>query len=583
MATHRRAFLAVAAITLAGVAAWLLLAARPGRVASLETGPVSAGGELIASIRSEPSTYNRYLPAGAAAATDLVSQLIHARLVRVNRSTDQLEPALAETWTQSDDGLTYTLRVREGIQWPDGVPFTSADALFTFRVAYDGSVKSPIGSALQINGKPLQISAPDARTIVLTFPEPFAPGLRLLDNLPILPRHKLEAALNAGRLADEWTPGQPLSNVLGLGPFRLVEHVAGQRLVFEANPQYFKRDPHGNPLPYLERLTLAVVPDQTTEGLRLEAGETDLLAHGEIRPQDYAAFKRAADGGRIRLLDVGVGLDPDFLSFNLRASKQSDPRWSWLGTPELRRAIAWGVDRQAIADTVYLGAAVPVSGPITPGNRTWYSPETPTFSHDPDRARQLLASIGLRDIDGDGMLEDGSGTPVRFSIITQAGHNRERVASMLQQQLRALGIAIDIVPLDQRALIQRWSAADYDAMYFGLQASSTDPWLNSEFWLSSGAFHLWNPGQPSPATDWERRIDALMRDNAGTSDLAGRQRAFAEMQRLFAEALPSIYLVAPRLMLAVSPRVQNPTPAPQNPQLLWAAETLGSSRAGSSR
>ena len=562
---------------LVAVGVWRLRTQAPDVATDPGKPQIVRGGELVASLRSDPATYNRFIRPGASAATEVVTQLVHARLIRVNRSTDEIEPSLAESWTRSDDGLTYTLRLRRDAAFSDGVPFTSADVLFSFRAAYDDGVKSPIRTSLEVAGKPLQVSAPDANTVVIVFPQAFAPGLRLLDNLPILPKHRLEAALNAGTFAEQWMPSKPLTDIAGLGPFTLVEHVSGQRLVFARNPRYFRKDDRGEPLPYLERLTLAIVPDQNTEALRLEAGETDLMVNGEIRPQDYAAFKRAADEGRVRLLDVGVGLDPDFLSFNLRSAKQADPRWAWLGRREFRQAIAWGVDRQAIADTVYLGAAVPVSSPITPGNRTWYSKDIPAFNHDPARARELLASLGLRDANADGVLEDKAGAPVRMSILTQGGHNRERVASVLQSQLRAIGIAIDIVALDQGGLFQRWSAGDYDAMYFGLQASSTDPWLNPEYWLSSGGFHLWNPAQPAPATEWEARIDTLMRSTAGAPDLAARQSAFADVQRILMEELPAIYFVTPRLTLATSHKVVNPTPAPQSPQLLWRAETLASS------
>jgi peptide/nickel transport system substrate-binding protein len=112
-------------------------------------------------------------------------------------------------------------------------------------------------------------------------------------------------------------------------------------------------------------------------------------------------------------------------------------------------------------------------------------------------------------------------------------------------------------------------------MYFGLQSSVTDPWLNSDFWLSSGAYHFWNPAQKTPGTAWESRIDTLMRDNAAVPDLGRRRQVFAEIQGIFAEELPLVYFVAPRLMLATSQRVVNPTPAPQIPQLLWSADTLG--------
>ena len=544
------------------------------------SGP-TRGGELVATIRSEPSTYNRFTPAGASAATDLVTFLTQARLVRVNRATDELEPWLAEGWKSSADGLTHTITLRPGILFSDGQPLSSADVLFSFRAAYDTRVGSPLASDLSVHGKELGVSAPDARTVVVKFPEPFAPGLRLLDTLPIVPRHALEPALKAGTFQDAWVPSKPLSDIVGLGPFRLVEHVTGQRLVFERNPNYFRRDGTGVQLPYLDKLTVAVVPDQNTEALRLEAGESDLMTNGDIRPQDYAAFKRLADGGHLRLVDVGVGLDPDFLSFNLRPARLAARSAPWLSRRELRQAISCGIDRQAIVNTVYLGAAVPLFGPITPGNRRWYSPPTSpctTPTGDRARAQQLLAAAGLSDRNGDGRLEDASGAPARFSILTQAGHLRERVASVIQEQLRQLGITVDIVPLDPGGLLQRWKAGDYDAIYFGLQASSTDPALNPDFWLSSGPYHFWNPSQPSPATPWERRIDELMREQTTAVDLQGRQRAFSEVQRIMEEELPSIYLVAPRVTLATSPRVANPSPVPRPPHLLWSADTLGVAR-----
>ena len=113
---------------------------------------------------------------------------------------------------------------------------------------------------------------------------------------------------------------------------------------------------------------------------------------------------------------------------------------------------------------------------------------------------------------------------------------------------------------------------DYDAIYFGLQASTTDP--DPDFWLSSGVYHFWNPGQASPATPWEGRIDELMREQTTATDLAARQRAFAEVQQIFGEELPSIYFVVSNVTLATSPRVVNPTPAPLAPHLLWSADTL---------
>ncbi len=355
------------------------------------------GGELVASIRSEPATYNRFVAAGAAAATDVVTFLTQATLVRVNRATDELEPWLAEGWTASADGLTYTIALKQGLVFSDGAPMTSADVLFSFRAAYDPGVASPLASVLHVHGKPLVVSAPDARTVVIRFPGPFAPGLRVLDSLPIVPRHILEPALDAGQFQNAWLPSKPVTDVVGLGPFTLVEHVAGQRFVFARNPRYFRRDAAGIQLPYLDRLTMAVVPDQNTEALRLEASEIDLMSNGDIRPQDHSAFKQLADQGRLRMMEVSVALDPDFLSFNLRPAGPAVRRPAWIARKEFRQAISCGVDRQAIVNTVYLGAAAPLYGPITPGNRRWHSAAAPACTFDRERALKLLTTAGLAD------------------------------------------------------------------------------------------------------------------------------------------------------------------------------------------
>jgi peptide/nickel transport system substrate-binding protein len=297
------------------------------------------------------------------------------------------------------------------------------------------------------------------------------------------------------------------------------------------------------------------------------------MSNGDIRPEDHAAFRRLAEQGRLRMVEVGVGLDPDFLSFNLRPPAKR-PRPPWLARKEFRQAISCGVDRQAIVNTVYLGAAVPIYGPITPGNKRWYAPDAPSCAHDRARATQLFTAAGLADRNGDGSLEDASGAPVRFTILTHGGHVRERVAAVLQEQLRRLGVAVDLVPLDPQGLFTRWQQGDYDAIYFGLQASSTDPALNPDFWLSSGPYHFWNPLQKTPATPWEAKVDALMRQQSTTTDLAARQRAFAEVQRILGDELPSIYFVAPKVTLATTPKVQGATPALQIPHLLWNAESL---------
>ena len=536
------------------------------------------GGELVASFRSEPTTYNRYVDINSAG--DLLALLTHAPLVRVNRATDELEPWLAESWTESADHLTYTLKLRQGITFSDGAPFTSADVVFSFRALYDPKVQAVLAPDTYVGGKPLQVEAPDPATVVLRLPTPFAPGLRLVDTIPILPRHKLEAALTAGTFRDAWSANSPVSDIAGLGPFVLSEHVSGQRLVFTRNPRFWRHDPGGVQLPYLDKLTVLVIPDQNAEALRLQSGETDMMGNAEIRPEDYGSFKRAEQQGRLRLLEGGIGLDPNLLWFNLTKVHADDPRNAWLRTKTFRQAISCVVDREAILNTAYLGAAVPIYGPVTPANRLWYADIRPACEHDPVKARSLLASIGLVDRNADGILEDPRGNTAEFSLLTQRDHLRARVAAVVQEQLRKAGLVVDLVTVDPGSLYQRWSHGDYDSIYFGTQASSTDPSLTPSLWFSSGNLHFWNPSQPKPATDWERRIDQLMDQIAVTPDSDARHRLFADVQRIYAEEMPVIAFAAPKSMIAISSRVVNPRPAMQIPQLLWSADTLAARPAG---
>ena len=544
--------------------------------------PIPRGGTLVASMRAEPRSFNRLVSRDTA--TDLVSQLTQGRLVRVNRATQQVEPWLAERWTTSPDGLTYTLTLRDGLQWSDGAPFTSADVAFTFGSVFDPKSKSVLASSLQVDGKPLAVATPDARTVVVTFPKPFGPGIRLLDNVVILPKHRLEAAAAAGTLADAWTPATPPADMVGMGPFVLTRYEPGQRLTFGRNPRYWRKDEAGASLPYLDALVLEIVPDQNAELLRLQAGETDMTQQ-QLRAEDYATARDLERKGALTMQELGVGLDPDVLFFNLRpAAWAKDPRGKWLAADAFRQAVSHAVDREAYANTVFLGAAVPVHGPITPGNKAWFWPDLPRYRFDRAKALELLTGLGLANRDDDPWLEDAAGTEARFAMLVFKGNTSlERGAQVLKESLAAIGVGVDIVPLEPGALVDKMLAGSFEAIFFNYISSDSDPAMQQDFWLSSGSAHLWNISEPAPATPWEAQIDALMLRQAAALDPAERVTLFRDAQRVFSEHLPALYFAAPRLYLAVSTRVRNTTPAVIRPQLLWSADTLAVVPAGPSR
>jgi peptide/nickel transport system substrate-binding protein len=399
--------------------------------------------------------------------------------------------------------------------------------------------------------------------------------LRLLDNLPILPKHKLEAALKSGKLATAWDLSTPPSEIVGLGPFVLSEYLPGQRLMFNRNARYFRKAADGTQLPYLDGLTIEIIPDQNAELLQLEAGQIDMMT-SEIAPQAYAALKRAADQGRVRLFDLGVADAADSFWINLKPSALgNDPRASWLQRDELRRAISMAVDRQTFAETVFFGAGVPVYGPETEANKKWYWADVPKTPHDPEGANKMLASIGLVDRKGDGVLTDAAGRPVRFTLLTQKGRPAlERGSMVIRDELKKIGVVVDVVTLDANALIPRIMMAKYDAVFFSAPASDTDPAINPDFWFTAGTMHLWNMAEKTPATDWERQIDELMTRQIASPDEAERKRLYNEVQEIFAAHVPVIYFAAPRVYVAASSRVTNLTPAISRPQLLWSPDTV---------
>lgn len=531
------------------------------------------GGSITSSLRSEPRTFNRIVDSRVP--TDMFSMLTSSKLIRVNRATQEIEAGLAEKWTISPDNLTYTLTLRNGVNWSDGVPFTSADVLFSFQAMYDPKVGSPLGGSLMINGKPFEVSAPDAKTVVVKLPGTFGPGIALFDNVHLAPKHKYEAALKAGTFANAMSTDTPPADLVSLGPFKLASYTPGQRMVLDRNPGYWKKDSAGVQLPYLDQVVFEIVPDQNAELVRQQSGQFDLLQQ-QNRAEDIATLRPLEQQGKLKVIELGVSADPDPMFFNLRAQYWAkDPRGGWITRKEFRHAISHAIDREAFANTIFLGAGVPVWGPVTPGNQKWFSPNVKRYGFSLDRAKALLAGLGLANRDADEWLEDSKGTEARFSLLVYRGNTQvERGAAFIRDELKKVGIAVDVAPLEQGAVVTRMLKGEYDAIHFTLAQTNLDPAMSPDFWLSSGASHFWYMNQPKPATEWEKQIDDLMLTVMGASDQAERKKAFDQVQDIFAENLPAIYFVAPRLYMGVSTRVGGLRPSILRPQLLWDAEHM---------
>jgi peptide/nickel transport system substrate-binding protein len=150
----------------------------------------------------------------------------------------------------------------------------------------------------------------------------------------------------------------------------------------------------------------------------------------------------------------------------------------------------------------------------------------------------------------------------------------EKGAAFLREAFARVGVRMDVVALDLAAVMGRWAQGDYDAMYHFFGFTDTDPGGNMDFWLSSGSMHLWHPRQATPATDWEARVDALMRQQAAALELSERQRLFAEVQQTLADHLPALTFARQHVYLGTSPRITGARPAVQRPQLLWDIDQM---------
>ena len=574
MNRHSRALLSVLLIGVVVVVGWRAWHSSSDADTAIVIDAVSTrGGTLTCSLRSEPRGFNRLTQRDVP--VDLYTIFTNSKLVSVNRETGELEAGVAESWTVSPDNTVFTLKLRDGVTWSDGTPFTSADVLFTFQAIYDKRVNSLLASSLMIDGKPLDLTAPDAKTVVINLPGTFGPGIKMLDNVHLVAKHKYEASLKNGTFNDAMPASTPPSELVSLGPYQLTSYSPGQRLIFDRNDKYWKKDAAGIQLPYIDKVILEIVPDQDAELIRLQAGQFDMLQQN-IRPQDIATLKPLEQQGKLRLIDVGVGTDPDLFFFNLNSSYWGrDPRRDWITRKEFRQAISHAIDREAFANNVFLGAGVPIWGPITPGNRVWFNPNLQRYGYSIERAKELLGQIGLTNRDADEWLEDAKGTEAHFNVIAYRGNSSiERGAAVLRDELKKVGIRVDVVMLEQNALIERMVSGKFEAIFFLFTTTNLDPALNPDFWLSSGSAHVWNLGQKKPATDWEKQIDDLMVTVMGSVDQSERKRAFDEIQKIFADNLPVLYFVAPRLYMAADTRVGGLTPAILRPQLLWNVEHM---------
>jgi peptide/nickel transport system substrate-binding protein len=502
--------------------------------------------------------------------------LLNSRLVEFDHSTQTYVPGLAEAWTTSSDHRSVDIRLRDGLKFSDGQPLTSNDVAFTLQATYDERNKAPVfRDALLINGKPISVKVIDDRNLQLVLPETIASPETYLYNIAVLPRSALEADQKAGRLSEAWKITAPPASVVSSGPFVVASAAPSERIVLKRNPYYWKRDAQGTQLPYLDELTIEVVPDANQARVGLDQATIDIV--DRMRPTDYASLQNA--GGAVKAFDLGPGLGVDYIWFNLNPAKpdgtQLNPvKFAWFSDARFRRAVSMAVDRDSIARSTLQGLATPLYGVVSPANRIWANPELPKIAYDLVQAASLLQEAGFTKRGPE--LFDAQGNRVEFSLLVPAeSEPRKLMAAVIQEDLAKLGIKMQVVPIEFSAITNAWTRShEYEAILLGLSVTDLEPSTYANLLLSSGDAHQWRPNQKSPSTDWEAKVDELFGEQARESDPGKRKSEFYEIQRIVADASPVIPIVTRHVVSAANSRVGNFSPSPLFPYSLWNVEEL---------
>lgn len=506
--------------------------------------------QLRLCLRSDPKTLDPLLVDEESGET--IRYLTGGVLIRFNRSTQKLEPELAEKWKLSGDGRTVTFLLRKGVQFSDGSAFTANDAAATLRRLVDPAVRSPMGDSFRAGEGIPQVAVKGDHELVMTFPYTVAGVERLFDQVAISP------ARGTGK-------DRPV-----LGAFVIAELAPGDHLLLKRNPYYWRRDDQRRPLPYLSAIRFDIQGNRDIELMRFRRGELHMISG-----LDANAFEELRKDRPNSVYDAGPSFDNEMLWFNqVAASPLPEYKKQWFRSQVFRRSLSGAINREDIVRLVYRGHAKPGAGPVSDANLLWFNRKLKPHAYAADQSLKDLQKAGFRLKDG--TLYDAGGKAVEFSVITNSGNkSRVRIATLIQQDLKKIGIRLNVVPLDFPALIERISRThDYEACLLGLVNVDVDPNSQMNVWLSSAANHQWNPRQKTPETAWEAEIDRLMRVQAGAVKFSIRKAAFDRVQEIVSEQVPFIYLVTKNSLAAADPRVKNLAPSAFLPQLLWNAPQL---------
>jgi peptide/nickel transport system substrate-binding protein len=506
-------------------------------------------GELAWAIHYDPKTFD---PAKVdEQASELVRYLTGGVLLRINRQTQKLEPQLAASFRVSTEGTLIVFKLRDNLRFSDGSALTSADVAWSLHRVLAPSTQAVVAEEF-LSPQDVTVETPDKLTVKV---------------------HLAKRVIEVGKIFDEIAiepANRPSEGRITSGPFVVTDYQRGQFVRLSRNPNYWRHDSAGTPLPYATGLRLDIQNNREQEISLFLRGEYDFIDgissdHFSVLAQKWPQSTR----------DLGASLNTEQLWFNQSSTADvPDFERAWFRNRGFRVAVSEAIHRSDLARIAYDGHATAALGFVSPANTFWQNTNLKYPRENVADAHRILRESGFHQ--SGNQLYDSTNHLVTFSILTNAGNPaRHKMAVLIQQDLSALGIQVTIVTLDFPALIERlMKKQDYEACLLGTSNAEVDPSSMMNMWLSSSPNHQWNPSEKTPATEWESEIDKLMTLQASNPSQSARKSAVDRVQQIVADQQPFIYLVFPNILQAVSPQLRGVQPAILSPGLSWNIESL---------
>ena len=497
------------------------------------------GGELRSAVPDEISS------------SGFMRRMLNENLMGYERPLpNSIELNLAESFRFSEDGTSAVFKIRRGIRWSDGAPFTADDILFFYHdMELDADARqsvTPLHFWL-VDGRPMRLEKIDAYTLRFSAEKPLTRLLKALSDYYIaFPRHilaKYHPRYNSNASYEEFRrrtteAARDLDPELPrLSAWYPVQWTRGQSVVYERNPYYWKVDTEGNQLPYADRVVVKVVSELESIRLRFINGELDFIGRYSHLPS-YAALKRHENTGRYRLHLSGPGPGPVFY-LNWKTPKKHLRQA--IRDRRVRMAMSHAINREEVNQILYYGLLEPCGfsfrRPCPYFSREAY---TRYSEYDPDKARALLAEAGYHDRDGDGFREfpDGSRFALTLDVAMDWGY--EDICEFIAGYWGEIGIKVHLNIALTQILYPRYVTGDWDARCQTMEAT-VDPMGRPHYWMIMGPTHpFWHRQADEDAPPWLRRATRHLEEALETFDAERAHALMAKVRDIYSEEVPAI-------------------------------------------